>query len=138
MRRMSRWWQDEGGAVVLEFALMTPILVMLICAIIDFSRAEYALNQLVGAVREGARYAAVQVNPTGATPSIKGVVQDYYPSIDTSKVSVIDSTATNGKITVRVQNHPFVLITPLVKVINKDTLFMTRAATFRWERAPTP
>lgn len=138
MRRMSRWWRDENGAVVLEFALMTPILAMLICAIIDFSRAEYTLNQLVGAVREGARYAAVQQNPATSTPNIKDIVKKYYTSIDTSKVSVIDSSTINGKITVRVQDHPFVLITPLVKVINKDTLFMTRAATFRWERAPTP
>ncbi|HJR43185.1 MAG TPA: TadE/TadG family type IV pilus assembly protein [Gemmatimonadaceae bacterium] len=135
---MRRWLRDECGAVVLEFALMTPILVLLICAIIDFSRAEYTLNQLIGAVREGARFAAVHSAPAGATGAIKGVVQNYYAPIDTSKVAVLDSTAINGRITVRVDNHPFVLITPLVKFINKDTLFMTRAATFRWERSPTP
>jgi Flp pilus assembly protein TadG len=137
---MRRWLRDESGAVVLEFALMTPILVLLICAVIDFSRAEYTLNQLIGAVREGARFASVHSTPgtPAATGAIKGVVKNYYAPIDTSMVSVLDSTATSGRITVRVDNHPFVMITPLVKFINKDTLFMTRAATFRWERSPTP
>ena len=137
MRRLLR---EESGAVVLEFALMTPLLVLLVCAIIDFSRAEYTLNQLIGAVREGARFASVHSTPASApaTIAIKGVVKNYYTPIDTSKVSVLDSTATSGRITVQVQNHPFVLITPLVKFINKDTLFMTRSATFRWERSPTP
>lgn len=137
---MRRLWREENGAVVLEFALMTPILVLLVCAIIDFSRAEYTLNQLIGAVREGARFASVHSQPSNAAAvvAIKGVVKNYYTPIDTSMVSVLDSTATNGRITVRVQNHPFVLITPLVKYIGKDTLFMTRAASFRWERSPTP
>lgn len=134
-----RRFRDEDGGVVIEFALMTPILVLLICAIVDLSRAEFALNQLVGAVREGARYASALSNPSGSIPAIKGVVKNYYTPIDTSTVTV-DTTAlaTSGAITVTVTDHAFPLITPLIKVINKDTLFMTRAATFRWERAAAP
>lgn len=131
---MRRWFRDEEGAVVLEFALVTPILVLLICAIIDFSRAQYTLNQLIGAAREGARYAAVVPSPTGSASTIKGVVKNFYTPIDTSTVQIFDSSAVNGRITVRVQNHPFVLITPLANVVVSDTLYMTRAATFRWER----
>ncbi len=133
---MRRWLRDEEGAVVLEFALITPILVLLICAIIDFSRAQYTLNQLVGAVREGARYASVLPVPGSAASigQIKGVVKNYYSSIDTATVQVYDSSLVNGRITVRVQNHPFAFITPLVNVVASDTLYMTRAATFRWER----
>jgi Flp pilus assembly protein TadG len=135
---MKRWLRNEDGAVILEFALIMPILAMIVCAIIDFSRAEYALNQLIGAVREGARTAAVLPNPGSSTGQIKSVVKNYYSLIDTSKVTVLDSTATNGRITVQVVDHPFVLITPLTKIISKDTLFMTRSATFRWERGPIP
>jgi hypothetical protein len=88
----------------------------------------------VGAVREGARYASILPNPSANVGAIKGVVKNYYSSIDTSKVQVLDSSAVNGRITVRVQDHPFAFITPLVNVVVSDTLYMTRAATFRWER----
>jgi Flp pilus assembly protein TadG len=50
---------SERGAAVLEFALILPLLLMLVFGIITFGRAYHAKVQLAGAVREGARELAL-------------------------------------------------------------------------------
>ena len=50
---------SERGAAALEFALVLPILLMLVFGIITFGRAYHAKVQLAGGVREGARALAL-------------------------------------------------------------------------------
>ena len=61
MRRqlLRRLVQNRDGSVLLETALMITILLMLMFGIVDLGRALYTMNNLVSAVREGARYGAV-------------------------------------------------------------------------------
>ncbi|KAA6464893.1 pilus assembly protein [Acidobacteria bacterium AB60] len=47
--------KDEGSSMV-ELALVTPILVLLLLAAIDFARAYYLSTELVGAAHAGAEY----------------------------------------------------------------------------------
>lgn len=47
------------GTVVLEFALLVPILLLLVFGITEFGRAWMTKNIMTQAAREGARYAAV-------------------------------------------------------------------------------
>jgi Flp pilus assembly pilin Flp len=56
-------WTDEQGSAAIEFALVAPLLFIIVFAIIDFSRAYYTLNDLTAAVREGARYASSLDDP---------------------------------------------------------------------------
>jgi Flp pilus assembly protein TadG len=55
----------EGGAVVVEFALVLPILVMLVFGIIGFGQGYNATIELRGAAREGARVLALPATPGG-------------------------------------------------------------------------
>ena len=48
----------EGGAAVVEFTLVTVVLVVLFLAILQLALALYVRNTLVAAAAEGARYAA--------------------------------------------------------------------------------
>ncbi|NKE62792.1 pilus assembly protein [Lentzea sp. PSKA42] len=50
--------RDRGAAAV-EFALVLPILLLLMCGIVDFGRALHAQVVLTQAAREGARLAAL-------------------------------------------------------------------------------
>src|ERR1044072_475264 len=76
--------RSERGAALVEFALVVPLLMMMMCAAIDFGLAVYTLNNLTAAVREGGRYAAVidkttwQAN-SGATAqdSVRNRVYSY-------------------------------------------------------------
>ncbi|SRR6266567_6634275 len=59
--------RDRGAAAV-EFALMLPLLLLLLFGIIDFGRALNAQVTITQAAREGARLAALnQPNVTGRT-----------------------------------------------------------------------
>ena len=55
---MSRTGRDDGAAAV-EFALVLPILLLLISAIIDFGRIYFEQSTLSGAAREGVRLVAL-------------------------------------------------------------------------------
>ena len=77
MRRVSRRLAaDERGAAAVEFALIAPLLFMLIFGIFEFGRVWSQKNVYVGAAREGARYASVNceaVTPTtGACADASG------------------------------------------------------------------
>jgi Flp pilus assembly protein TadG len=58
----------ERGAAAVEFALLLPLLLLLVFGIVDFGRALNAQITLTQAAREGARLAALgQPNVVGAT-----------------------------------------------------------------------
>jgi len=50
---------DQRGAAAVEFAIIAPVLFMLVFGIIEFGLAWSQKNVFVGAAREGARFAAV-------------------------------------------------------------------------------
>jgi len=50
---------DQRGAAAIEFAIIAPVLFMLVFGIIEFGLAWSEKNVFVGAAREGARFAAV-------------------------------------------------------------------------------
>ena len=56
---LRRLLKSRDGSVLLETALMITILLMLMFGIVDLGRALYTMNNLVSAVREGARVGAV-------------------------------------------------------------------------------
>jgi Flp pilus assembly protein TadG len=138
----------DAGAAAVEFALVAPLLVLLICGIVDLGRAYATLNQLTASAREGARVAAVMPNPTSSTAKeeIRKAVQAYSkglggPEIPANSIVVRFEA---GTVTVTVQDYPFTLITPLARLVplqsvkSDGTIAMTRRATFRWERAALP
>lgn len=51
---------------MVEFALMAPVLLFMLFAIIDFGRAIYYENALTNAAREGSRIAVLASNPCNA------------------------------------------------------------------------
>jgi Flp pilus assembly protein TadG len=131
-RRLLR--RNEKGAAIVEFALVVPLLLLLLWGIVDIGRAFYTLNNLASAVREGARTAAVMsTDPTSAANQtiIKNtVVQDINPIGPPLKTAQVVVTLANRQVTVQA-NYPFA---PLVLVGWNFTV--SRSAIFRWEQAP--
>jgi Flp pilus assembly protein TadG len=126
--------RNEKGAAIVEFALVVPLLLLLLWGIVDIGRAFYTLNNLASAVREGARSAAVMAtDPTVAanTTLIKTTVTTAFmpigPALEPESVFV---TLANRQVTVRA-SYPFA---PLVLV--GWTFPVRRSAVFRWEQAP--
>jgi Flp pilus assembly protein TadG len=67
-RLLSRVRSERGTAIV-EFALIAPLLFLLIFGIVDFGRALDYYNQLTQLAGQGARAAAVNRNPDGSALS---------------------------------------------------------------------
>jgi Flp pilus assembly pilin Flp len=135
MHRARRYdWRDKRGAAVVEFALVVPLLLLLLFGIIDMSRAFYTLNNLASAVREGARRGAVMATDptTGANRTIirSTVTASFMPIGPPLRPESVFVTLANRQLTVQA-SYPFA---PLV--LTGWTFPVRRNAIFRWEQAP--
>jgi Flp pilus assembly protein TadG len=74
--RVRRTMRDERGASAVEFAIIAPLLVLLVFGIIQFGIAFMQLQTLRGAVREGGRAAAVCNSDTNPDPYCLTTVRD--------------------------------------------------------------
>jgi Flp pilus assembly protein TadG len=83
--------RDDGGQSLVEFALILPVLLVLLVGLFDLGRAVTLSETMNAAVREGARFAIVH----GATSS-----SPLGPSTFTSS-----SAATDNAITAVVRRH---------------------------------
>jgi len=75
--------RSERGAAAVEMALVMPLLLFVIFAIVDFSRAYDTKIQLSQAAREGVRLVAMQ-----STADVNTRVAQAAPSLAISAVSI--------------------------------------------------
>lgn len=141
MLSRTRFLKSDRGAALVEFAVVVPILLLVVWGVIDFARAYYTSNSLASAVREGARYAVVQQTPSSKATQIRTTVKNAFrplggAALTDAQIFIYDSSATVGRVKVEVQNYTWLKITP-IKVFTGGQVSMTRSATFRWEREPT-
>ena len=68
--RRNNIFKNEKGASAVEFALILPILVILVFGIFEFGIAFNNYITITHAAREGARLAAVDLN----NPNLKGII----------------------------------------------------------------
>jgi Flp pilus assembly protein TadG len=76
-RERKRAHRRLEGAAALEFALVLPLLVILLFGIIDFGYLMFVVSTMNNAAREGARRGAVDGNATTASSSAQLAAQDY-------------------------------------------------------------
>lgn len=58
-RRPARWWRSEDGQALVEFALVVPVLLLLILGLAEFSRAWNTRQVLTDTAREALRSSVV-------------------------------------------------------------------------------
>jgi Flp pilus assembly protein TadG len=69
--------RSESGASAVEFALLLPVLMMILFGIIEFGFALYQQSILTNASREGARLGIVQSIPAITTAQINAAIDNY-------------------------------------------------------------
>ncbi|OLC54911.1 MAG: hypothetical protein AUH85_10535 [Chloroflexi bacterium 13_1_40CM_4_68_4] len=77
---------DEGGQSLIEFALVLPLLLLIITGLFDVARATWQENTLAYAAREGTRYAIVH-----GSASVDGTV--VYASNQQPVIDVVRNAA---------------------------------------------
>ncbi|MCK4858006.1 MAG: pilus assembly protein [candidate division Zixibacteria bacterium] len=96
VHRFVRIRNDSRGNAVIEFALVLPILLLVLFGITEFGRAIMTKNILHTASREGARLAAV--SPVSDTLSVQGRVIEILDAarVDVKEITIVYNAATRS------------------------------------------
>ncbi|MFV2039173.1 MAG: TadE/TadG family type IV pilus assembly protein [Acidimicrobiales bacterium] len=105
-RRGSR---DRGrGVAVIEFALIMPLLLMLVFGIVEFGQAYQARLTVTHAAREGVRVLAVTDNQ----PAAEAAALAAATGIDQALVTIVATPCAAGMPAVVVVTYPVVIDVP--------------------------
>lgn len=102
--------RDDEGAAAVEFALVLPLLVLLVFGIIDFGRLYYEQITLTDAAREGVRVLALQGTVADATTAVQDAASDTGVTVQTSSSTV---PCTAGDTVTVTASESFSFLTPL-------------------------
>lgn len=99
--------RSERGAVAVEFAILAPILIMLLMGIMEFGRAYNAQVSLTNAAREGVRVMTISNNQASARTAAKNAAVSLTPGLKDSDITFSANNgtancATNAQMTVTV------------------------------------
>jgi Flp pilus assembly protein TadG len=137
LRTARRLIKRRRGAVIVEFALVVPLMMLIVFGIIDFSRAYAQLNNINSSLREGARYGSAMETPTVA--AVKAEITRFSTAwanpIDVNQVTV-DVGLPGPNIVVSVTNYPITIPTlgAFLRIANRQ-ITVSRSVSFRWERS---
>lgn len=93
---MSCRWNADRGAVAVEFALIFPILIVILIGIIEYGSMFNAQLLVTGAAREGARAMSVTGSVAQAQSAAIGAAPGLAPTLTGGNVSVSSSTCVSG------------------------------------------
>ena len=118
-RRTENGQRDEKGQALVEFALLVPIFLILLFAIVDFGMGFHSWITVTNSAREGARLGAVQ----GTTLQIETRVRDTASLINedtnmtVSVTNAADAGGLPGESVVVQVDYDYDLITPLASLV---------------------
>lgn len=131
MLLLTRYVKNDRGQTLVEFALILPVLLLLVIGMMDFG---LIINQhmiMAEAAREGARSAALG----GSNSTVTTVVRTAASQINTNQLTVTivpaDTRIRGDSVTVRVTNPA--RITQLVRPFFPDGFVVQGSATMRVE-----
>ena len=110
----SKRLRSDRGAAAVEFALVVPVLLVLVLGIVEFGRAYNIQTTLSAAAREGVRTMALQNSAPAARTSAKSAAAPAVTltdgQISVSAACPVAGTNTSATVTVTI-NYPLTFIT---------------------------
>ncbi len=127
-------WRGETGQSLVEFALILPLLILLLFGTIEFGRVFSSSLVLTNAAREGARLGAVGKTDTQIIQSVRDMCS---PLVDGDALDVeVQPTegvrVPGGEVTVTVR-YSVPLVTPVLSGIAPNPFPLNAKATMRVE-----
>lgn len=113
---LRRFRRTDAGQALVEFALVLPVMLMMLFALVDFGRGFYTWLVVTNAAREGARVGATQKPLT----DIQQRILDSATGVDTTDLTI---TVTNvqgprGQPIVVDLSYDFQFVTPIGNLLN--------------------
>lgn len=87
---------SERGAVAVEFAILAPILVMILLGIMEFGRAYNVQTSLSNAAREGVRAMAINNSQSSARTAAKNAATQLSPALADGNITFSAADCTVG------------------------------------------
>jgi Flp pilus assembly protein TadG len=145
-RRVSARLRQERGQSLVEFAVVLPVLILIILGILYFGRYEDYANQETQLAEEGVRWAAVDNNPSTSSQTLQNYIQSQAQpelqggssDVTAAKVWIYYPTGSSNV----VGNSVRVCVSTTVKYpffgLVGTTQTVSQGATMRIEQAATP
>ena len=84
------------GIVTIEFALVAPLMLLLLAGVLDFGRSVRAAICVADAARAGAQYGSLSPANAGDTTGIQNAAKNAAPDVTTLTVTMVKSCACSG------------------------------------------
>ena len=95
------------GQAMVEFALVIPVMLLLVFGVVEFGRAYYTYSALTNAARKGARYGSLHPTDTAGIQN-RAIQTATGVSLTAGEITVVCSPSCAGGNPLRVQiAHPF-------------------------------
>lgn len=136
-----RKFKNEKGQAFVELAIVLPLLLMILCGIIDYGWIFTNQNTIDHCAREGARYAIIHAADSGTITEIKEKIATYTKDLAPSNISnslIVTVTFTNssprlGDVKVKV-NRDTEALTPIAGIFTAgQTINLTSSCTMKVE-----
>ena len=127
--------RDRGAAAV-EFALLLPVVLLLLFGIVDFGLALKAQITITQAAREGARLGALGVAPATVVTKTKAAAVTLLPVVTVNTGTACPVGAAAGVDAVVTVSYTFTYLTPVAaigKMFGNNTILPTKTLTARGE-----
>jgi Flp pilus assembly protein TadG len=123
--------RSEKGQDLIEFALLLPLLLLLLTGIMEFGLAVMAYNTIANAAREGARYGIIHPADDAA---IEARARELTTGLDQDELDVAVARPVAGTIQVDVTYLHHFVTTPIIVTVGGDgTLTMHTVSTMNIE-----
>ena len=125
-----RFWRSERGQALVEAALITPVVLLIMVGIFEVGRAYQTWQVLTNAAREGARAAVV---PGATVPTVQALVKKYLTdgqlggvadaTVDVNQASAMVVNGTNINATLVTVDYPFsfMVLQPVARLVVKNS-----------------
>ncbi len=120
-------WNSEKGAAVVEFAVVLPLLLVIVFGIVEFGFLMYNQAMITNAAREGARFGITIGSERKSTAEITAVVDNYLTNF---LVTFSSGAPPDPAVVVKVNG---VEADPSVTGLNSAEDYVTVEVTFDYE-----
>src|SRR5215210_4817164 len=84
--------RTERGATAVEFAMIMPLLIVLVLGIVEFGHAFQVQGTLSAAAREGVRLMALQNDPAAARAAVRNAATSLDPGVTNAQIAITPGT----------------------------------------------
>jgi Flp pilus assembly protein TadG len=127
---MLTWFRREHGQDLIEYAIILPILVLLVIGILELSMIVFSYNTIADAAREGARYGVI--HPTN-TAGINTATRRLTTGLNPAQLTVTSSLPGGNVIRVEVTYNLHLITSLIAGVFGQPTMRLRAVTTMQIE-----